>query len=159
MRCSINRFVVLMVVVLAAGTLLQGCAGKLKGSPTVQVSISATADCNNCGGGAASALKFRIFQVADTGAVRTMLNKGLPWSKHLEAGGANILVKISEDFVSPGETKLIPTERDPRATAIVVEGNFCKKVGASWYLVHPLAKKGPLQISAGATGLTVVPRK
>ncbi|MBI5167859.1 MAG: type VI secretion system lipoprotein TssJ [Candidatus Eisenbacteria bacterium] len=159
MRRSIRRFLALAVVSCAALVLLAGCGGARKGSPTIQVTVTASADCNNCGGGAASALKFRVFQVADSGAVRTMLNKGLPWGKHLEAGGANILVKAAEDFVSPGASKTVATQRDPKATALVVEGNFCKKVGATWYVVHPLAKKGPLLVTAGPTGLTVTPRK
>lgn len=158
MRRSIRRSVGLLAVLLVVVMSVVGCGGARKGSPTVQITIRATADCNNCSG-TPSALKFRIFQVADTGAVRTMLNKGLPWAKHVEAGGANILVKVTEDFVSPGASKTIPTQRDPKATALVVEGNFCKKVGATWYVVHPLAKKGPLLVTAGATGLSIASGK
>lgn len=158
MRRSIRRSVGLPAVLLAVVMFVVGCGGARKGSPTVQITITATADCNNCSG-TPSALKYRVFQVADTGAVRTMLNKGLPWAKHVEAGGANILVKVTEDFVSPGSSKTIPTQRDPKATALVVEGNFCKKVGATWYVVHPLAKKGPLLVTAGATGLSIASGK
>lgn len=68
-------------------------------------------------------------------------------------------MRVTEDFISPGDTKTIPGARDPKATAIVVTGNFCKKVGASWYLVHPLARKGPLRILAGSTGLTLAAGK
>ncbi len=157
MRFFQFRSVSFAVTLLVAVWSVSGC-GARRGSPTVQVTISATADCNNCSG-TPSALKFRVFQVADTGAVRTMLNKGLPWAKHLEAGGANILVKVTEDFVGPGARKTIPTQRDPKAQALVVEGNFCKKVGASWYVIHPLAKKGPLLVTAGATGLSIASGK
>ncbi|MFN8587433.1 MAG: type VI secretion lipoprotein TssJ [Candidatus Eisenbacteria bacterium] len=157
MRRSIRRSVGLLAVLFVVVVSVVGC-GARKGSPTIQVTITAAADCNNCSG-TPSALKFRVFQVADTGAVRTMLNKGLPWAKQLEAGGSNILVKVTEDFISPGASKTIPTQRDPKATALVVEGNFCKKVGATWYVVHPLAKKGPLLVTAGPTGLSIASGK
>ncbi|MCC6652728.1 MAG: type VI secretion lipoprotein TssJ [Candidatus Eisenbacteria bacterium] len=159
MRRSIRRFIVAVAALSALFAVVQGCAGIKKGSPTVQVTLTGAPDCNNCGGGTPSTVKFRIFQVADTGAVRTMLNKGLPWAKHVEAAGPNIVMNVGEDFVSPGISKTKSTQRAPNATAIVVEGNFCKKVGASWYTIHPFAKKGPLLITAGSTGLTVTSGK
>ena len=123
------------------------------------VTITAAANSNNCGSGTASALKVRIFAVADEAAIRTVLNnKGLAWSKQVEAAGANLLGKPVEDFVAPGTTKTIEIARDSKATVIVVEGNFCKKAGADWYYVHP-AKKKKLKLTSGATGFTLTTGK
>ena len=124
-----------------------------------KVTIAATADCNNCGSGTASALKLRVFAVADEAAIRTVLNnKGLGWSKQIEAAGANVLGKPVEDFVAPGTTKVLNVARDAKTTVIVVEGNFCKRSGADWYFIHP-AKKKALKLTAGATGFKPTPGK
>jgi type VI secretion system VasD/TssJ family lipoprotein len=129
------------------------------GGGKVTVTITAAENSNNCGSGTASALKVRIFAVADEAAVRTVLNnKGLAWSKQVEAVGANLLGKPVEDFVAPGTTKTIELARDAKATVIVIEGNFCKKAGADWYYVHP-AKKKKLKLTSGATGFTLTTGK
>ena len=129
------------------------------GGGKVTVTITAAANSNNCGTGTASALKVRIFAVADEAAVRTVLNnKGLAWSKQVEAVGANLLGKPVEDFVAPGTTKTIELARDAKATVVVIEGNFCKKAGADWYYVHP-AKKKKLKLTSGATGFTLTTGK
>lgn len=129
------------------------------GGGKVTVTITAAENSNNCGSGTASALKVRIFAVADEAAVRTVLNnKGLAWSKQVDAVGANLLGKAVEDFVAPGTTKTIEIARDAKATVIVVEGNYCKKAGADWYYVHP-AKKKKLKLTSGATGFTLTTGK
>lgn len=129
------------------------------GGGKVTVTIAAAANSNNCGSGTASALKVRVFAVADEAAMRTVLNnKGLAWSKQMEAAGANVLGKPVEDFVAPGTTKSIVVARDAKATVIVVEGNYCKKAGADWYYVHP-AKKKTLKLTSGATGFTLTTGK
>lgn len=130
------------------------------GGGKVTVTITATANCNNCGSGTASALKVRVFAVGDEAAIRTVLNnKGLGWSKQMEAAAANVLGKPAEDFVTPGTTKTIVLARDAKATAIVVEGNFCKKTGADWYFIQPAKKKKALKLTAGATGFTLTTGK
>ena len=131
------------------------------GAKTVTITIAADANCNNCGSGTASSLKVRVLAVADEAAMRTVLNnKGLGWSKQIEAAGANVLGKPTEDFVTPGAVKTIVIPRDPKATVIVVEGNFCKKTGADWYFVQPVSKKTKtLKLTAGATGFTLTPGK
>jgi predicted component of type VI protein secretion system len=125
------------------------------GGGKVAITIVASADCNNCGSGTASSLKVRVFQVADEGAIRTVLNnKGLGWGKQVEAAAANVLGKPAEDFVTPGTTKVITLAKDGKAKAIVIEGNFCKKTGADWYFIQPAKKKAP-KLTAGATGFTI----
>lgn len=129
------------------------------GGGKVTVTIAAAADCNNCGSGTASALKLRVFMVADEAAIRTVLNnKGLGWSKQLEAAGANVLGKPSEDFVAPGASKVLVIPKEPKATVIVVEGNFCKRSGAGWYFIQPVKSK-TLKLTAGATGFTITTGK
>lgn len=151
------------VPALALACLLAGPAFALPfiggGGGKVTVTLKADANSNNCGGGTASALKVRVFAVADEAAIRTVLNnKTLSWSKQMEAAGANVLGKPVEDFIAPGTTKTIVLERDPKATVIVVEGNYCKKSGADWYFVHP-AKKKKLGLTSGATGFTLTTGK
>jgi type VI secretion system VasD/TssJ family lipoprotein len=129
------------------------------GGGKTTVTITAAENCNNCGSGTASALKVRVFAVADEAAMRTVLNnKTLGWSKQMEAAAANVLGKPSEDFIAPGATKTIVIARDAKATVVVVEGNFCKKTGADWYFIHP-AKKKSLKLTAGATGFTLTTGK
>ncbi|MCC6348543.1 MAG: type VI secretion lipoprotein TssJ [Candidatus Eisenbacteria bacterium] len=131
----------------------------LGGGGKVKVTITAAANSNNCGGDAASALKVRVFAVADEAGIRTVLNnKGLSWSKQIEAAGANVLGKPVEDFVAPGTSKTLVIARDPKAKVIVVEGNYCKKAGADWYFVHP-AKKKSLKLTSGAMGFTLTTGK
>lgn len=129
------------------------------GKGKVKVTVTAAADCNNCGSGTASALKLRVFMVADEAALRTVLNnKGLGWSKQIDAAGANVLGKPLEDFVAPGATKEWVLPKDPKATVVVVEGNFCKRTGAGWYWIQP-AKQKSLKLTAGATSFTLTPEK
>ncbi len=131
------------------------------GGGKVTVTIAAAADCNNCGSGTASALKLRVFMVADEAAIRTVLNnKGLGWSKQVEAAGANVLGKPLEDYVAPGASKVLVVPRDAKAGAIVVEGNFCKRAGAGWYFILPTkSKPKTLKLTAGATGFTLTTGK
>lgn len=124
------------------------------GGGKVSVTIAAAANCNDCGSGTASALKVRVFAVADEAGIRTVLNnKTVGWSKQLEAAGANVLGKPAEEFVAPGTTRTFVVVRDAKATVIVVEGNFCKRVGAAWYYVHP-ARQKKLKLTAGSTGFS-----
>lgn len=154
-----------VVLALAAACVVVSPARALPfiggGGGKVTVTITAAADCNNCSSGTASALKLRVFAVADEAAIRTVLNnKGLGWSKQIEAAGANVLGKPSEDFVAPGTTKVLVIARDPKATAIVVEGNFCKRTGADWYFIQPAKnKKKTLKLTAGATGFQLTTGK
>ena len=70
-----------------------------------------------------------------------------------------MLGKPTEDFVAPGTTKVIVLARDPKATVIVVEGNFCKRTGADWYYIQPTKKLKALKLTAGATGFKLTPGK
>ncbi len=163
MRSPLARVprLVMLALALACATVLPALALPFigGGGGKVAVTIAAANDCNNCSSGTASALKVRVFAVADEAAIRTVLNnKGLGWSKQIEAAAANVLGKPTEDFVAPGTTKVLVVARDPKATAIVVEGNFCKRTGAAWYFIQP-AKKKALKLTAGATGFTLTTGK
>ena len=129
------------------------------GGGKVTVTISAASDCNNCGSGTASALKIRVFMVTDEAAIRTVLNnKGVGWSKQIESAGATVVGEPSENFVAPGATKVFVVAKEAKATAIVVQGNFCKRTGAGWYFVQPVKSK-TLKLTAGATGFTLTTGK
>lgn len=163
MRTLHSRMSRVSVPALALACLLAGPAFALPfiggGGGKVTVTIKGDPNSNNCGGGTASALKVRVFAVADEAAIRTVLNnKTLSWSKQMEAAGANVLGKPVEDFIAPGTSKTIVLERDAKATVVVVEGNYCKKTGADWYYVHP-AKKKKLSLTSGATGFTLTTGK
>jgi predicted component of type VI protein secretion system len=130
-----------------------------RGAAKITVSLEGAPDCNDCRTRTASSLKVRIFQVADSSAIRTTLNnKTLSWSKQLEAAAANVVGKPTEEYVGPGLSKSVVIEVDPKATALVIEGNFCEKSGADWYFIHP-AKNKTVGLRAGATGFTLNKRK
>ena len=63
-----------------------------------------------------------------------------------------------EDYVAPGASKTVVVPREPKATAIVIEGNFCVKTGAEWYFIQPATHKA-VELRAGATGFTLTTRK
>lgn len=162
MRLPIARILRAVLPVLALNALLVGCAGALPflgGGGKVTVTVAAADNSNNCGGGSASALKIRVFQAADEAAIRTVLNnKAVSFSKRIEAAGATVLGKVTEDFVSPGTSKEFVLAKDPKAVVIVVEGNYCKKTGADWYYIQP-AKKKSLKLTSEATGFTLTTGK
>lgn len=161
MRTPLSRwFAVLATVALFA------CPGRSwaipfihRGGGKVIVALDGAPDCNNCRTKTASSLKVRIFQVADSSAIRTVLNnKTLSWSKQVDAAGGNVLGKPVEEFIGPGVGKSVVIARDPKATAVVIEGNFCEKSGADWYFIHP-AKKKTVRLQAGSTGFTLTTGK
>lgn len=163
MRSPLARLIRLVLLPIGIASALPHASLALPfiggGGGKVTVTITASADCNNCGAGTASALKVRVFAVADEAGIRTVLNnKGLSWSKQIEAAAANVLGKPIEDFVTPGTTKVLVIPRDAKAKAIVVEGNFCKRIGAGWYFIEP-GKKKTLKLTAGATEFQPTPGK
>jgi len=152
-------------LVLAASALIVivGCGASVpmlkRGGGSVSVVLLGAPDCNNCRTRTASSLKVRVFQVADSSAIRGVLNnKTLSWSKQLDAAAANVLGKPMEDFIAPGASKTLEVVREEKATAVVIEGNFCARSGAAWYFIHP-AKEKSVQLRADATGFTLIPRK
>ena len=162
MRLPYARMLRAALPALALNAMLVGCAGALPfigGGGKVTVTITAADNSNNCGGGSAAALKVRVFAAADEAAIRTVLNnQAVSFTKRIEAAGATVLGKVNEDFVSPGGTKEFVLKRDPKAAVIVVEGNFCKKTGATWYYIQP-AKKKSLKLTSGAMGFTLTTGK
>lgn len=144
---------------LLIATFLHGCGGTHGGGSTFVVNLVGGKDCNNCGAAGASALKFRMFLVSDSTGIRTSLNKGLPWNKHVSDAGSVVVGTPMEDFINPNSTKPLQVLKDPKAKALVVEGNFCKRVGADWYVLVPLKTKGPFTVTASATSFAVTNRK
>lgn len=156
MRTHFSRLCLPLLVVAALAS--SGCSSSLpvvgRGGGSVTVTLTGTPDCNNCRTRTASSLKVRAFQVADSSAIRTVLNnRALGWSKQIEAAAANVLGKPVEDYVGPNITKTLTVVRDPKAVAVVIEGNFCEKTDATWYFIHP-ARNGSVTLRAGSTGFT-----
>ncbi len=156
MRAHFSRMCLPLLV--AAALTGAGCASSLPvvgGGGPVTVTLTGAPDCNNCRTRTASSLKVRAFQVADSSAIRTVLNnRALGWSKQLEAAAANVLGKPVEDYVGPNITKSLSIPRDPKAVAVVIEGNFCEKTDATWYFIHPMRSKS-VALRAGSTGFTL----
>ena len=139
---------------LAAGAVALACAGgcakaPLIGKGSLHVTLVAAADCNSCGKASGYPLTYRVLQVSDasalTGASLTQL-----WDKEDKLLGAALLKK-TEAYIDPGQSKELPVTRAPGATAMVIVGNFCKTKGSCWYFVQPLAKGGAIKLTAGSS--------
>src|SRR6185369_7905365 len=110
MRTPTLRWFPLLCV--AAVLACAGCSSSVpvlsRGPSKIAVSLEGAPDCNDCRTRTASSLKVRLFQVADSSAIRTTLNnKTLSWSKQLEAAAANVVGKPTEDYVGPGLSKTV----------------------------------------------------
>jgi predicted component of type VI protein secretion system len=151
------------LLALAAAFLVAGCGASLPGlkhgGGSLSLTVNGAPDCNNCQSHTASALAVRIFQVSDSTAIKGVLNnKALSWGKQVDAAAANVLGKPIEDYVRPGGSKSLVVARDAKATAVVVEGNFCVKSGSDWYFILP-GKARQAALVAGPTRFTLTTEK
>jgi len=140
----------LLAIVVAT---LGGCSALKPGNKALQISITATRDCNSCGKPGGYPLTYRVLQVTDASVVTGMSLSQL-WGKEEALLGPALLDK-KESFIDPGATKVLPVERKPGATAFIIVGNFCKADGSCWYYPQPLAKSAKVKLTAGASCLTV----
>ena len=132
---------------------VSGCAkAPLVGKGTLRVVLTATADCNSCGKPSGYPLTYRVLQVTDasplTGTSLTQV-----WDKEDKLLGPALLKK-TESFIDPGQSKELPLQREKGVTTLVVVGNFCKTRGACWYFVQPLAQGGTVRLTAGSSCFT-----
>jgi type VI secretion system VasD/TssJ family lipoprotein len=139
-------------VTIALASLL-GAAGCSKvpvvgGPAKARVRVTASADLNDCGKGAASPLTYRIVQVTDASAM-TGTTLAQVWGREDKLLAAAYVTR-SQDSVDPGGKRDIGVELDPKAKAVIVIGNFCKSEGSCWYYVAQRKGGGGMSIRLAA---------
>ena len=142
--------------VAALLALSSGCAKVplIGGKPAVQLSMEASAQCNNCGKATAQPLEFAVLQVTDPAAI-TGTSLVQIWGKEKSLFGEALLTRDA-GFVDPNAKQAFSYAKNPKAKAVVVVGNFCKPDGACWYYVQPLSKGSRIKLRADASCLSVV---
>lgn len=117
------------------------------------MTLRAAPDCNSCGKKAGYPLTYRVLQVTDPAVVTGMSLTQL-WGKEATLLGPALL-DTKESFIDPGAKKLLPVEKKPGATAVVVVGNYCRPRGTCWYIAQPLSKGKSIRLLAGSDCLSV----
>lgn len=139
---------------LALSALLAGCGGLMGGKKSIHLSIEATDQCNTCGRANAQPLEFAVLQVTDASAI-TGASLVQIWGKEKALFGDALLTRDTGSIV-PNSKQPFVYQRDPKARAVIVIGNFCKPEASCWYFSKPLAKGSKIQLRAEASCLTVV---
>ena len=140
-------------VLLAILCLAAGCGkAPFVGKGTLHVVLTASAKCNSCGKATGFPLTYRVLQVTDASVVTGMTLTQL-WDKEEKLLGPALLDK-REAFIDPGQTRELPIERKPGATAMIVVGNFCRSRANCWYYAQSLAAGGSVKLVAGTDCLT-----
>lgn len=141
--------------VFALLVLAAGCAKvPLMGKGALRVVVTATPECNNCGKSTGFPLTYRVLQVNDASALAG-LSLTQVWDKEEKVLGAALLKK-TESFVDPRQTKELTVEPEAGATAMIVVGNFCRTQGSCWYHVQMLSAGGTVKLDAGPGCFSVV---
>jgi type VI secretion system VasD/TssJ family lipoprotein len=145
------------LVVLAVALAVSSCSQLpfLRGKPVICVSFTAAADLNSCGKSGSAPLTLRVFQVTDASALtseRTTLSR--VWNEPEELKPV-LVGPVPQQVLVVGTPAEIRLDRDPKARAVVVVGNFCKTQGSCWFIVRPLKGGGgaKLDVTAAATCL------
>lgn len=142
--------------VVALFAMIPGCSKVplVGGKPAFQLAMEATTQCNTCGKTAAQPLEFAVLQVTDAAAI-TGTSLVQIWGKEKNLFGDALLTRDA-GFIDPNSRQPFAYEKNPKAKAVVVVGNFCRPEGTCWYVVHPLSKGSRLNLRAEASCLTVV---
>jgi type VI secretion system VasD/TssJ family lipoprotein len=156
-RVGVALFVLAVAFTVSSCSLLPFMRGK----PVIKVSFTATADLNSCGKAGSAPLHLRVFQVTNASALTsegTVCSK--VWKKEAEALGSTFIEPAEQQVLMVGQPLEIRLERDPKARAVVVVGNFCKPQGSCWFIVKPLKGGGgaKLFVTAGAACLSETKR-
>ncbi len=141
------------LIALALASLVAGC-GMMGGKKSIQLSLEATAQCNTCGKASAQPLEFAVLQLTDASAI-TGTSLVQIWGKEKALFGDALLTRDSGSIV-PNSKQPYVYQRDPKAKAIVVIGNFCKPEANCWYFSQLLSRGSKLSLRAEASCLTVV---
>jgi len=140
----------------AALASLSGCSMMGMGKKSVSLSLEATAQCNTCGKASAQPLEFAVLQVTDPAAI-TGASLVQIWGKEKSLFGDALLTRDTGSIV-PSQKQPYAYERNPKAKAIIVIGNFCKPDGNCWYYTQSLAKGSKLALRAEASCLAPATR-
>jgi type VI secretion system VasD/TssJ family lipoprotein len=156
-RVGIALFVLAVALTVSSCSLLPFMHSK----PMIRVSFTAAADLNSCGNAGSAPLHLRVFQVTNASVLS---NEGTVcsevWKKEKEALGS-VFIEPAESYVlAVGQPLEISLERNPKARAVVVVGNFCKPQGSRWFIVKPFKGGGGAKfgVTAGATSLSETKR-
>ena len=150
---SNTRRLAIAAALLAVLPFATGCAKvPIVGKSTLHVTLTAAADCNSCGKPAGYPLTYRVLQVTDAAVVNGMTLTQL-WDKEEKLLGPALLDR-KEAFIDPGQTRELPIEKKPGATAVIVVGNFCRAKGNCWYYAKSLSKGGTVKLVAGTDCLS-----
>jgi type VI secretion system VasD/TssJ family lipoprotein len=145
------------VVVLVVAALVS-CAKVpiVGGKPQISLKLTSTTVANSCGKGTGNSLYFRVLQVTDATAVGSLTLAQL-WDKEDKVLGP-ALVARSEDVIDAASSREIKIERDPKAKAIVVVGNFCKTEGTCWRVIRPVSAGTSFKLQVDASCLSEAKR-
>jgi len=138
---------------LALLLLAAGC-GMMGGKKSIQLSLEATAQCNTCGKTSAQPLEFAVLQLTDASAI-TGTSLVQIWGKEKALFGDALLTRDTGSII-PNSKQPFAYQRDPKAKAVIVIGNFCKPEGTCWYFSQLLSRGSKLSLRAEASCLAVV---
>jgi len=151
-RVGVSLFVLAVALTVSSCSLLPF----MRGRPVICVSFTAAADLNSCGKSGSAPLTLRVFQVTDVSALtseRVILSQ--LWRNEETVLGSVFVGPAQQQVLVVGQPAELRLDRDPKARAVVVVGNFCKTQGSCWFIVSPLKGGGgaKLGVTAGATCL------
>jgi len=129
----------------------------MRGKPVISVSFTAAPDLNSCGKSGSAPLTLHVFQVTDASALTSEgVTLSRVWRHEPEALGQALIGSVLPQVLVVGQPAEIRLDRDPKARAVVVVGNFCKTKGSCWFIVKPLKGGGGarLDVTAAATCLS-----
>jgi len=142
-----------VLTLVALAPFVAGC-GIMGGKKSIQLSIDAGPECNNCGKDSPQPLEFAVLQLTDASAI-TGTSLVQIWGKEKNLFGDALLTRDTGSII-PRSSQPFAYQRDPKAKAVLVIGNFCKPDGNCWYFSQSLTKGSKLNLKAGASCLTVV---
>ncbi len=153
-----RRSLAVSFAVLLGVALLAGCSAVGMGKKSITLTVSSGADLNNCGKASPQPLEFAVIQVTDAKPIAgTSLVQ--VWAKEKALFGDALLTRDTGSIVPGAAKQPFAFQRNPKAKAVIVIGNFCKPDGSCWYATQDLAKGSKLALEAGASCLTRVTKK
>jgi len=153
-----RAFLAASFVALLGVTFLAGCGAVGMGKKSIALTISASAELNNCGKASPQPLEFAVIQVTDEKPIAgTSLVQ--VWAKEKALFGDALLTRDTGSIVPGAAKQPFAFQRNAKAKAVIVIGNFCKPDGSCWYATQDLSKGSKLSLEAGASCLTRVTKK